>query len=115
MCEKVVKARPWKLEYVSEHLKMKEICKKVVEAALGVLKYVSDYFVTKQQIKTWHDDDKYCNGHELIEWYKGHQKHKSQKASIKEEFMPIAWHLSRYWDWCIPEDEKKGTKFFLIT
>ena len=21
--------------------------------------------------------------------------------------MPIAWHPSRYWDWCMSEDEKK--------
>ena len=21
--------------------------------------------------------------------------------------MPITWHPNRYWDWCIPEDEKK--------
>ena len=32
---------------------------------------------------------------------------KSQKASIKEELMPIVWHSSRYWDWCMSEDEKK--------
>ena len=29
---------------------------------------------------------------------------------MKEEVMPIAWHRSRYWDWCIPEDEKKETE-----
>ena len=21
--------------------------------------------------------------------------------------MPITWHPSRHWDWCMPEDEKK--------
>ena len=30
--------------------------------------------------------------------------------------MPIAWHPSRYWDWCMSEDEKKETeKLFLTT
>ena len=24
--------------------------------------------------------------------------------------MPIAWHPSRYWDWCMPEDEKQETE-----
>ena len=24
--------------------------------------------------------------------------------------MPIAWHPSRYWDWCVPEDEKEATE-----
>ena len=29
--------------------------------------------------------------------------------------MPIAWHPSRWWDWCVPKDEKKETEniFFL--
>ena len=21
--------------------------------------------------------------------------------------MPVAWYPTRWWDWCIPEDEKK--------
>ena len=30
--------------------------------------------------------------------------------------MPIAWHPSRYWDWCMSEDEKQGPeKLFLTT
>ena len=37
-------------------------------------------------------------------------KRKPQKAKIKEELLPIAWHPSRWWDWCIPEDEKKETE-----
>ena len=24
--------------------------------------------------------------------------------------MAIAWHPSRWWDWCIPKDEKKETE-----
>ena len=35
---------------------------------------------------------------------------KAQKASIKEELMPITWHPSRCWDWCVPKDEKRGTE-----
>ena len=33
-----------------------------------------------------------------------------KKASIKEELMPIAWHPSRWWDWCMSEDEKRDTE-----
>ena len=22
--------------------------------------------------------------------------------------MPVAWHPTRWWDWCMSEDEKKG-------
>ena len=55
------------------------------------------------------------NDIEINEWYEGHQKRKAQKAKIKDELMPIAWHPSRWWDWCVPKDEKKETEniFFL--
>ena len=43
-----------------------------------------------------------------MEWYNGYKALKGQKASIKEGLLPIAWHPSRYWYWCVPEDEKKG-------
>ena len=38
----------------------------------------------------------YCNDDDLIKWYEGHQKQKTQKASIKEELAPIAWHPSKW-------------------
>ena len=37
-----------------------------------------------------HNDD------DLIKWYEGYKKQKAQKTSIKEELMPMAWHLSRW-------------------
>ena len=33
-----------------------------------------------------------------------------QKAKIKEDLMPIDWHPLRWWDWCVPEDEKEQTE-----
>ena len=53
----------------------------------------------------WNNDDD-----EDIEWYKGYKKRKAQKASIKKELTSIAWHPSRYWDWCMSEDEKQETE-----
>ena len=35
------------------------------------------------------------------------KKRRAQKAKIKEELMSIARQPSRYWDWCVPEDEKQ--------
>ena len=29
--------------------------------------------------------------------------------------MPIAWHPSRWWDWCVPEDDKKKNRTFFLT
>ena len=28
--------------------------------------------------------------------------------------MPGAWHPTGWWDWCVPEDEKRVIKQFLI-
>ena len=28
--------------------------------------------------------------------------------------MAIAWHPSKWWDWCVPEDEKTETEFFFV-
>ena len=30
------------------------------------------------------------------------------KKDISKELMPVAWHPTRWWDWCLPEDKKKG-------
>ena len=100
---------------VPDCLKAREMCEKAIKKYLWLLKYVLDWFVTHQQIKTWHDNDDYCNDDQLIKWYDGYRKRKAQKTQIKEELMSIAWHLSRWWDWCIPEDEKKRRKIFFLT
>ena len=28
--------------------------------------------------------------------------------------MPVAWHLTKWWNWHLPEDEKKGIKSIFI-
>ena len=42
-----------------------------------------------------------------LEWFNGYKERKTQKAQIKDELLPIAWHPDRVIDWCIDEDEKK--------
>ena len=57
-----------------------------------------------QEIKTWHYyDDCFADDDGVIQWHDGehHLKLKAQKASIKKELLPIAWHPSRYWNWCM--------------
>ena len=68
-------------------------CDKKIQG-IRVLKYYDNYYV---------DDDR------VIEWYnrESHQKRTAQKAQIKKELIPIAWHPSRWWDWCVPEDEER--------
>ena len=55
----------------------------------------------------WDNDD---DEEKFFEWYDGYKKRKAQEISIKKEFTPIAWHLPRYWDWCISKDEKKRNR-----
>ena len=46
----------------------------------------------------WYDDNEYCDDDDdddednFFKWYDSHKKRKAQKASVKEELMPIAWH-----------------------
>ena len=38
---------------------------------------------------------------------------KTQCKAFKNEMkkiMPVPWHPTRLWDWCMSEDEKKDTK-----
>ena len=93
---------------VPDNLKKQEICDKAVRGDPSSLQFIPDWFVTKEDIDLWHD-------YVYSDWgvsklYDGYQKRKAQKASVKEELMPIAWNPSRWWDWCVPEDEKKETE-----
>ena len=75
------------------------------------MRCIPDWFVAEEQIDHWDDDDYYCNNnYELIEWYNGYKKRKDQKASIKEELMPVAWHPDRVMNWCMSGDEKRSWK-----
>ena len=107
MCIKALEVDPWQLKYVTDQYIMQEICDNAVRDDSFSLQFVADWFVTQQQVKLWHNDDDYCNDNEMIKWYHGYQKRKTQKVLIKEELIPIAWHSSR---WCMAEDEKRDTE-----
>ena len=53
---------------------------------------VPDLWVTQDLIQAWQDDTSKYHDDKVIEWYKGYKKCKAQKAKIKEELMPAAWH-----------------------
>ena len=80
---------------------MQEMCNEAVQSEPEALEYVPDWFVTLQ--KMWHEDFDV----DLITWRDAYIKRKTQKAKIKEELMPVAWHPDQWWNWCVPEDEKK--------
>ena len=110
MCIKAVEVGPWQLEDVPDHLKTQEMCDKVVRDDAFSLVCVPDWFVSQEQVKLWHNNGDYCDDDEIIKWYEGNRKRKSQKAKIKGELIPIAWHPDCVMDWCMSEDEKRWWK-----
>ena len=112
MCNKAVEAVSWLLYYVHDCIKTQGMCNDAIQKRPRLLEYVPDWFVTQGQIKLWHDDNGY---YKSIEWYDSYIKRRAQKASIKEELLPIALHPSRWWDWCVPEDEKKEKEKLVLT
>ena len=65
--------------------------------------------MSQEQLKLWHDSDDWWYNDKLVKWYNDYKKRKAGKVNIKEELLPITWHPSRHWDWCMSEDEKKET------
>ena len=59
---------------------------------INLWRYYDDYSGDDDGVIEWHDEEDY-------------QKRMAQKAQIKKELMPIAWHPSIWWDWCVPEVE----------
>ena len=87
--------RPWLLQYIPDQFKTREICDNAVNHSPYMLEDVPDWLVTQQQLKRWYDHDS-CYDDEIIEWYNGYKKQRTQKAKIKEELMQVAWHPSRW-------------------
>ena len=108
MCQNVVENDLYTLKFVPDHFNTEEICDKAVRDDPSSLQYVPDWFVTSEQIQMWYDKSEYCDN--FFKWYNGYKKRKAQKASIKEELLPIARHPSRWRDWCMSEYKKKKNR-----
>ena len=98
MCNESVEIDPYAVRLLPDHLKTQEMCDKAVRDYLFSLQFVPDQFVTQYQVDIWYDDDYVYNDNEMIKWYEDYKRRRAQKARIKEELMPIAWHPSRWWD-----------------
>ena len=112
MCNKAFDIEPFSLPYVPDHFKTQELCERAVEEGLYMLMFVPDHFKTKRicerAVKAypwllcslpdslvvlqemWCVDFGYIDY--LIGWQNAYQRRRVQKASIKEELLPIAWH-----------------------
>ena len=107
LCIKAVEADPWQLKEISDYFKTQNMCDKAIKDDPSSLQFVPDWFVTQQQVDVWYDDDYWYHDDEVVDWYNGYQKRKAQKAKIKEELSPIAWHPDRVMDWCMLGEEKR--------
>ena len=114
VCEGTVEVSPWQVKFVPDHFKMDKMCDKAVWKDSSSLQYVPDWFVTREGLYMWYDDSEYRDDDEnnFFKWCNGYKKRKGQKASIKGQLLPVAWHPSRWWDWCMSEEENKETKTF---
>ena len=108
MCNEALRREPQLLNIIPDRFKSQEMCNKTVHMDPWSLNYVPDQFVTQQQVKLWDDD--YCNDDVYIKWYNGYQKRKAPKEKIEEVLMHIAWHLLRWWYWCLDKDKEKETE-----
>ena len=113
MCNEAVQSDPRVLEHVPDQFVTQEMCNEAVEKSPEFLMFVPDWFVpdcfeTLQEMCNEDFDDA------LITWRDAYIKRKTQKAKIKEELMPVAWHPDRWWNWCVPEDEKKEQEIYLV-
>ena len=43
----------------------------------------------------------------FLAWHIKFRKCKELKKELSEELMSVTWHLDRWCDWCMPENEKK--------
>ena len=113
MCSEAVEVDRWQLYDVTDCLKTPKMCDNVVRRDPYSFQFVPHWFFTQEQLEIWYhleiwyDDNEYCTDDEITGWYKRYKKRKAQKAKIKEELMPIAWHSDRVKDWCMSEDEKR--------
>ena len=132
MCDKAVDEYPYNLGYVPDRFKTQEMCSdkfhfsdevddipdrlKTQEMCSDKFHFsdevddIPDWFITLEMIEIF--SRPCCAGcdFEFDDWFNGYKERKAQKAQIRDELMPIAWHPDRVIDWCFDEDEKKDLK-----
>ena len=109
MCDEAVDKDPWNFKYVPDCFKTQEMCSDKFNSSEEV-DDIPDWFITLEMIEI---GSRCCGAScddEFDEWFNGFKERKAQKAQIKDELMPIAWHPSRAVDWCFDEEEKKDLK-----
>ena len=112
MCGRAIENESYNLKFVLDCPKTQGMCDKAVTGDPYSLQHVPDWFVTRELVAMWYDDSEHSDDDEdnFFKWFYDYKKRKIKKALIKEELMSTAWHPSRWWNWCVPEDERRGTE-----
>ena len=106
LCEEVIHVRSKYFFLILDRFKTQKMYIRAFKVDPWQLNDIPDWFVVLQEM--WCDD--FGDSAYLVRWRNAYQQRKAQKAQIKKEILPIAWHPSKYWDWCISEDEKSDAE-----
>ena len=129
MCNEAVQSDPWVIRFVPDQYKTQEMFNEAVEKSSRALRFLPDQYRTQEmcsravqriprvlgKVPDWFVTQEMCNedfDDVLITWRDAYIKRKAQKAKIKEELMPVAWHPDRWWNWCVPEHEKEELEIY---
>ena len=74
---------------------------------MGILGVDLDKINLDDDNNFYEDDPDTIINARLLAWLNKFEKPKALKKTIDEELMLIAWHPTRWSDWCLSEDEKK--------
>ena len=95
MCERAIEEDSYNLKFVPDLFKTEEMCDQAVKEDSSSLQFVPDWFVTREWMLMWYDNNDDVED-KFFKWHDSYIRRKAQKALIKKELMPIAWHPSRY-------------------
>ena len=48
-----------------------------------------------------------------VAWCNEYKQCKTFEKEFSKDVMLVAWHPTRWWDWCVPEDKEKQIELFL--
>ena len=106
MCDKAFDRSHSSFMYIPDCFKTQEMCSDKFHFSDEV-DDIPDWFITLEMIAIVSRPCCARCDFEFDEWFNGYKERKAQKAQIKAELLPIAWHPDRVIDWCFDEEEKK--------
>ena len=98
MCNEIMRTMPGVFHRIHDHFKTQEMCDKAVKDDSSSLQFIPDWFASTEWVDMWCDDyydddgdhwDDDGDEDHFFEWYDGYKNRKAQKASIKEELLPL--------------------------